>query len=449
MPMPIEAAENRLAAIVAEAKITRQIAGRELVTILLQHPQLIARVQANGLNLSTAEAGNVPVEKHDPFSLADRVLEACLRPAASLRCGPLPAEHKKIGAELAPRMRAAQRFIVDDDTIATAALLGMQHPQVLQQMLPQARLPFRSAWIEWDNHAHARAVGNEVQVDAARRVGALIEQLDPKRPFYRMTMLQEAFAHDSVQGLIITVSPVAIAYDLTGRPVEQGVDGAQLRLMHMLQETAYGLRLRILGAAYDNARFIESAEDRQHLHDACETLAGHAGFVIAPHIEPFANAIERAASKERLAQLTALFSASIDEQSGAWRVVIALLALLNSPQYATATTKPRASGSRSVGGKQLPSLQHKTLRLRMPREVVYRHVLGQFTLANPRREHDVTGHWRRLYRPGHEDCNHAFVEETSTRLCCALCGSRLTWVRDHIRGSSAAGVIKKDRSLES
>jgi hypothetical protein len=96
----------------------------------------------------------------------------------------------------------------------------------------------------------------------------------------------------------------------------------------------------------------------------------------------------------------------------------------------------------------LPYMDHWLVRLRVPRKVVEARLIKEFADAIPRRLHEVSGHWKMRKPTGVQvTCDHAYVEETPSRLVCAVpgCGHLKWWTNNFMRGDARVGIILKDR----
>ena len=130
-----------------------------------------------------------------------------------------------------------------------------------------------------------------------------------------------------------------------------------------------------------------------------------------------------------------------------WGFLMALMALINSPELVDAGSSHRAGTNRAVGAKMVPYLEHRILKLRLTRKSAVDRALRTLVGRLPPRRHGVDGHWRRSPRPGDDgaNCEHAWVPVTQNRQNCAICSSLRSWVNSYERGDESRGRIITDR----
>ncbi|WP_162828335.1 hypothetical protein, partial [Escherichia coli] len=56
----------------------------------------------------------------------------------------------------------AKNFVLDDETAAAAAQLGVSHPELLLSFMKNARTPFEKIFLEWPLKAHLYAIDARV-----------------------------------------------------------------------------------------------------------------------------------------------------------------------------------------------------------------------------------------------------------------------------------------------
>jgi hypothetical protein len=374
--------------------------------------------------------------------LADIVYAAASNPVKLLDCAPDNNGKKHIGGLLKVKLREARRYYVDEEVTRATTRLGVQHPDILKSMLSRARLPFAKCWVEWDIRAMLDEIDQTTDPDCPERAGCLIERLDDHRPLYRLTCIG-VVGPDTIQ---CSASPLSIIYDLD-TPL---TDSIYARQEHQVAEISglpvdY-LRKSIVGAAYITKNSADT-EEQAHRRAICDALTTHAYISFSPFHTPKVNPDGSFGRLNRM-QTGLLFRNDVVEQAGTWRFVVSLFALINSRDYVDSSSSHRQGKSRLVSGTMLPYMDHWLVRLRVPRKVVEARLIKEFADAIPRRLHEVSGHWKMRKPTGVQvTCDHAYVEETPSRLVCAVpgCGHLKWWTNNFMRGDARVGIILKDR----
>jgi len=381
--------------------------------------------------------------------LADRIMAACTNPAKLVQSHPDPAERRKIGAALKDRLRNSRRFYVDEEVTRAATRLGVQHPEILMQMLRRARLPFGRVWVEWDNRAQAEESGI-VDETAPDRFGVLVERLDEQEPLYRMTPVGLITGETRGAGQAVGVSPISVVYHLDHPVAGLPLTADQRQIAEIADLPEDYVRKTLIGSAYvGQVSDRNDQEEVQHRIALCDTLAAHATNVLTPFMAPLIRRTLAGDGRINRDVLQRIMRTEVIENSGTWRFVISLFALINARDYVESEQTYRAGKSRMVGGNIVPFLDHWLVSLKLPRKIVEARIIRQMTEAIPRRRHEVIGHWKHSRKHGDPNCEHAYVSETPTRERCAICGAARWWVNEFERGDASIGYIIKDRLVES
>lgn len=390
----------------------------------------------HGKPLDAALAGTIlPHMK----ALFDTVYAACCNPVKLLDCHPSADGRRKLGAEYKTWMRESRRYFVDDDATRSAAVLGVQHPEILLSMLRKARLPFARVWIEWNNRAQAEETGGQATESTPERIGVLLERLHEREPLYRMTVLGPlANGHAAI-------CPVSVVYHLD-QPVGALFADDRRAILEISELSEKYMDAALVGTAYSGGVIGTDSEEAEHRKALCEELTKHATLVITPFVVPIVHAVlaGRIHSSE---QMRDMFYMQIAEQAGTWRMILSLLALINAQDCVATEHRDKTAGSRLVCGKPVPFLDHWTVTLKLSRKIAEARIVRAMADAIPRRRHEVTGHWKHSRKrwPGSPDCAHAWVSETGMREACAICGHKRWWVNEFMRGSAEIGVVTTDR----
>jgi hypothetical protein len=380
-------------------------------------------------------------------TLADTIIAACA--AGGKNVEPAfgdPSERRKAGGGIRDRMIGSRRYYLDDEATLAITTLGVQHPDLLLEMLRRARAPFEKVWIEWPTKAQADAIGRPHLEGTPERTGALIERLDAERPLYRMTEIGTTTS-DTVQA-----GPMSVVYDLLDPPPLAPISDRSLISQFVSDDPTMMNRL-LIGSAYvgklvdGKPEAIDDPDELRHREVQCDRLAGHATFMFSPlggHLYK-----ERLENRyDRWHDITVrVLRESFQEQAGSWRFIIAALALINANDLIVRSDPWRIGRSRMVSGKVLPYLEHYTIGLKLPRKNVEQRAVRMFGENLPKRRHEVSGHFRQSRKQGDPDCSHVWVEETETREVCAVCAAKRWWVNDFERGDATLGYVTKDRAV--
>lgn len=381
--------------------------------------------------------------------LADLVYAACNSPVHNLVGAPGPDGRRKLAADLKPKLRTSRRFYVTDEVTAAATTLGVEHPDILAEMLRRARLPFHTCWVEWDNQT-AYAIANHglaLHADSPARVGCLIERLHETVPHYRMLI----FAGDYPQrgAPLVSMASMMIEYRLDQPIQPPAVPAGYPSLGTLAQLPDSYIRQCLIGSAYiDRGDKQREADEIAHRIALCDRLASHAVLALTPYARPSLDRLAQASASQR-AEIATTLRTDLLENAGVWRFVISLLALINARDYVAAEATFRQGNSRMAGGHRVPYLEHRVVSLKLPRAIVEARVRRALAEAIPRRRHEVIGHWKQNRHKGLPGCAHVYVDETPTREVCVVegCGHKRWWVDEFTRGDATIGYVLKDRVI--
>jgi len=382
--------------------------------------------------------------------LADIVYAACSNPDKLILSHPTPQGRRAIGAALKAQMFGSRRFYVDEEVTRAATKLGVQHPDILMSMLQRARLPFEKVWVEWDNHAQTTEAGGILADDAQKRVGCLIEKLQGDEPLYKLTVIGQP-TEDGEKSNRIVVSPLSIVYHLSKPLISAHTQGDQKKIAEISNLPAEYVRKTLIGGAYmekglTSTTPVEIIEEIEHRRNLCDNLSNYATWVFSSHMVPIVKSIESGSRIYNKNELSKIIKNEVIEESGTWRFIVSLFALINARDYVDSEISHRQGHNRMVSGKIVPYLDHWLVRLKLPRKIVHTRLVREFAEAIPRRRHEVIGHWKQNSK-GLPDCEHIYVDETPKRQVCIAenCGHKRWWVNNFMRGDASIGIIIKDR----
>ena len=131
-------------------------------------------------------------------------------------------EGSKIGAQfLRDSIRRAQRFELSENFTATVDLIVTENPNALKEVdrvIEYARPPYDYCWFECAyadrKKSAARPAPTEPDLKVPKRVGVLIQLMDPENLCYMMTLCW-SFHHGNEEGYAIQIAPLAHFFDLS------------------------------------------------------------------------------------------------------------------------------------------------------------------------------------------------------------------------------------------
>jgi len=404
--------------------------------------------------------GAVHIKRRETLILIDRLNALCQtgKLTHDLNCDTGMA--RKINQGTLNMLRRSQRYYIDDSVTEAAMTLAQEHPDILCGMLKRARSPYPVTWLEWDNHVRLRCIGREPDFDAPIRVGAIIERLDDSRPRYRMSSYA---VNEGEDGIKSTPPMLSVVYDLDAPISDNAPESAEAALLSRLTKLPQEyMRLAMLGSSWNGPKgevgtfipnmFVGDQEGMQFFQKLLYEMSKHAvwGFnpIVLPAVLPTLHAATKNSFKWK--EWCAGLQAYIFEDAGLWRFVISLLALLNAHNFIEQEHPGRTEGRFTYKSKSIPYLQHRVVKLKLPRKIVERQALREYSelAGQARPRHEVAGHFAESRKRGDPNCEHAWVRETDTRDRCVLCKKAFWWVRDHCRGSAEVGFILEERLVQ-
>lgn len=395
-----------------------------------------------------------------PRPLADSINAACSEPTRFVfGCDPSDLNARRVlGSKVRAMLRGAHRFYIDDEVTAAACTLGVQHPDILMQMLPRARTPFASVWLEWSVAAQINAVGGTLYDDAPERSGVVVEQLDDNEPIFRLTSFAGPAPGERVK---CYVSSLATLYHLR-TPIFNArklSDYEEVVRMSDLPEQL--VRQSFVGAGYFALR--EDDADEAELHQRmqhCDALTRHAAYIFNPLTSSFHRDVIAGRYDDKVIDagwgdqrewqpapkaVQSQVRNAILEGAGTWRLVMSLLALMNAQDFVERDRPFKFGKSYTVGRHVLPYLDHITVKLKLPRHIVVQRMARELAESLPRRRHGVPGHFAQSRKKGDPNCEHAYIDVSPTHERCVLCNHSRWWVKSHERGDASVGYVLKDR----
>lgn len=374
------------------------------------------------------------------------------------------------------KLRQAQRFVVDDDSVRLVCRLSHELDRLPHWAL-LARLPYDIVWFEFDLHVKVR----EFEVmhslpakfnpdEVAERIGYLM---------FRDTRSEDKITRWICHGFVSAkgvASPefLAYVYDPEG-DARFPTRGSQFwrqptwslrpnapRVPILIPSTNSGgsavhtecdLEL-LLGGLFETKGKTGGYAGRMvdgdiYLTDDEEPLAGPAWLTsrMAVIVDPWWDAHLAERLKTDPDRFNQIMFIHARENRGHLRWIVTLLAAINGLpkdiQYHHART-----GKHSVGMYQLPFFGSSTISIGIPREnrlIHARKLLNRESRAAHRRRHSVIGHWRIVERgklPAGIFCRHIPTLVEGSLAVCERCGLLVRYIESFERGDATLGYVQ-------
>lgn len=305
------------------------------------------------------------------------------------------AEPRRATEQLRARLLRARRYILDDEVAAAASRLATRNPEILAQMLPGARPPHPTIWLEWNQNAQVDGTGfhSSDGDDPGIRIGAFVEQLPGKTTRFRVDLVvRDTLESGGQPQSIFVILPFAALHD-TDQPLPPSAHADEEELAEGLSTTRPALATSLLGMAYFGSlmnmapgdpefyglhpgiggwrehrlsinragRLMLSEEAKRRLDisdeelDArqrvCERLLNYAALELTELGRPAWKAARRQFPRQQAS--LAAFHEILSMYPGFWGFVIATLEMMANPELVDSSDVRKAGDRRFVSGKNL------------------------------------------------------------------------------------------------
>lgn len=327
----------------------------------------------------------------------------------------------RYAVDLRMKLRHVERIVLEDDfvrnVVRVSAPNGKVNVDLVAKAMRLARAPFATTWIEWDSRVSMAeqlamsTLATTASVDTRpERLGYLIEASEDGSRW----KFQEFCEPPPDRSWADAPAPALIRGDLS---TEQP-SGSHPHL----RRTPSGVRINVNSATDratillgTNSAVVSTWEPLNQITLDFEEL----GFGMLFDIQT-------GHSDERM--MLDGIAQDIRELSGSLRFLVFALALINTAAIEY-DHQPATPGRNIGGGRSIPYLDHRTVRIHVPvgTRVVTRYLTSQLVAAH-RRAHQVRGHWRAAHVRG-------------TKVI------QRSWVRPHIRGDASLGFVNQDHTV--
>jgi hypothetical protein len=346
--------------------------------------------------------------------------------------------HPKALAQLQHTVRAAHKFVFDEDAARRVAKVVSEVPDLLVREHRFARAPYDITWIEWPSWAYWQTLRDEnpALYDTQGEWGK-IDTADHTVGYLIDHGRVNTFAGGTVAHPKGPASMTPLQYRLhTEWPIED-----QLEFSRLVGCSRIGLDAAMWGSSYDKL-----SQDERRI------LRNYNVIELAP--------FNRAHRAYPSLMKDGAMADSLRGAVGDLRTVIAILLMLNRPSISRyVQTLPNSRGW--LKGKIVPYMAHTVVSVSLDAAQSLRLVGTPQDDANPRRRHEVRGHfchdrvareYMRIAGCLHnwQDCDEQWMPWIEAPMAevhhwrCASCGGKRWWRADHERGTAVKGFIAHD-----
>jgi hypothetical protein len=324
--------------------------------------------------------------------------------------------------DLRMRLRRAERIVLEDDFVRNVVNISapegrVSHPLV-EKAMRLARAPFTTTWIEWDARASMAeqvALGTLAEVPGNTRpekLGYLIESSDDGSRW----KFQEFCGPPPDKSWADSASPALVRGGLSTEP---------LHAAHPhLRRTPSGVRVDV-NSPLNRATILLGAASTMISWEPLNQVALDLDELGFGMIFDITSQVGGSRSSEANSDMIRGIENDVRELGGSLRFIVFALALINTASIAY-DHQPAAPGRNIGGGRSVPYLDHRTVRIQVPSGT--RHVTRYLTttlVAAHRRAHQVRGHWRAA---------HVWRGKPRPR----------RWIEPHVRGDASLGWVNQD-----
>jgi hypothetical protein len=418
--------------------------------------------------------------KHIDLPLSDLVHAMTFQRKAAGRV--LDEATQRVQMVFRQKLRAAQRFIVGDDSVRLVCHLSHEQNR-LEAWSFLARLPYDTVWFEFSLHE---------KVKEFERMGTLRQPFDPANVAQRMGLLlwkdttdernPRWVAHTFVKTTDGMISPDMLAYvfhpegdmrfptrgsdfwhaptlslipGLPRLPVSIFADDGKKIQTECDPEIVLGGLIGTEGGSYP---LYEHNHGWMHLQvpeddNKASMISGPDWFTprMAAIVNPWWEAHLRHRYKDNRERWNKLILHEVQENAGHLRWLITLLASINGIPK-TIRPLPARTGKRSLGMYQVPYFSHNIVDLTIPAEdkVLYaRSKLNKAASNVHRAAHPVRGHWRVIERGKRAYiCRHDPVMVEHGLGMCSKCQLMIRWITDYHTGTPMVGVTTHEYNVK-
>lgn len=330
--------------------------------------------------------------------------------------------------DLRMKLRRAERIVLEDDfvrqVVQVSAPDGKINTDLVWKAMRLARAPFQTTWVEWDARASMAeqiALGTLAEVPGNTRpprLGYLIEASEDGARW----KFQEFCAPPPDHSWADAPGPALIRGALSTEPL-QGSHPHLRRTPSGVRMNVNSVRNReviLLGASASTTAVV--AEE-----DGTEIAAWEPLNQVALDLDElgFGMIFDFQIGHHDEKTMIDGLANDVRELGGSLRFIVFALALINTASI-TYDHQPAASGRNIGGGRSVPYMDHRTVRIQVPSGTRYvtRYLMTTLVQAH-RRAHQVRGHWRAA---------HVRRGKPISR----------QWVIPHVRGDASLGWVNQD-----
>ena len=373
------------------------------------------------------------------------------------------------------KLRAAERFVLDDDAVRLVTRLSYEHYERFEGWSYLSRLPHDPMWIEYNATVQGQEIraieGREFKpVSAKSRTGFLIhcDATDPLCPRWVACCFATTEAGDAVS------EPFSIVFDPEGDD-KFPVRGSQFWRKPTLSLRPPGFPRAVMStpiletdggvgppAFFEcdpelalSGLFYRHKIDLGDVPTLGEDGLYHAGGPVlgpdwlTPRLAMIADPLWDAMFAGRPSELDKIIIGRVGKNDDGPCWLIAMLAAINGLPRDVRFHAAR-KGRHSVGMYTMPYFGSSTVSIVLPQEnrlIRAREILDKSAKTERHlRRHKVRGHWRVVQKGVKVTylCRHLPIMVENGLAMCERCEMLVRWIEAHERGDSTLGVVAHD-----
>lgn len=355
--------------------------------------------------------------------LADQIQELLIRGRVDI----ISPDKKYCARIILEKMRTAKRFIIDEQTIEDVFHFSLRYPEIIANNLTQIRLPFDKCWIEWPTSPMAEYSRQEWENE---RIGYYCSGFENQDG---LVCTNIGLVNGESNQVSVQLSPVSFSFK----------SDEHLYLFHSNPDSFYQRYIEKFCAVKDYRYFMMGSAANRLSDETDEEFKKRVFYfreifkhtMVGPDTA-FKNRYDHPSMNDYIGYI-------FKESAGALRTLLALLYLMNAHSIEPDQPAFRTGKKRWVGNKVVPYLEHRRVKVVIPRPIKDPK-WSSTGEAIPKRRHDVMGHWCYRRKDFNPNCDHRWRVDLRGETC-EKCGNRRWWKKAHARGDASLGFIIAER----
>ena len=369
---------------------------------------------------------------------------------------------RKLGIKMRNEILLAKRYHLGSEITKAATLLSYNVDDQVKDIVEKARVPFESIWIEFPTKDKLHVFGLEIDENTPKFSGVLLKRINNSATHFTITPVSTSVFKEH-KGYFVDWCPISVEVNVEHK-IDDDYRSKQMQLfkpsilkliegkavLKDIEEDEFVnslMKATLLGGKTELTNMDDLSNVVVLADYATHRLTPYYGSIYYESIN--INDIKTEYSNGINQPLFEALGKIPNQQSGLFRFVISVLAILNDKEYIKVESiKP---GKSRPGENNKPKLQpvYDFVTMTAPHNVF---IMEKQKLSEVKREcmrHEVTGTWVNYHRTGKDDCEHSFanLDISGNKKICMLCGRKKTWRREHERGNIELGFKKRQARL--